>query len=77
MPYEYDFNQYSPDVQQWLLQQIDDAMYDMKQGQLFRNSAGHNYKILEDSPAGNVYVKVISDYPVNSTRYIEKAVVLS
>ena len=77
MPYEYDFNSYSPDVQRWILQQMDDAMYEMRQGELYQNSAGHKYKILKDSPVGEVYVKVMSDYPINSIRYVAKAVILS
>ena len=78
MPQDFDFSQYSPEVQQWVLQQMDDAMCPMRKGECYINSVGYEYRILEDSPAGELYVKAISDYPIKgSIRYISKAVILS
>ena len=72
---DYDLSKYEPDVQAWILQQMDAAV-PMYAGASYRNSMGYFYKVLEDSPDG-LYVKVASDYPINSIRIVAKAIVLS
>lgn len=74
MSEDYDVNIYEPDVQAWVLKQMEGDV-PMYAGEAYKNSAGHMYKVLEDS-LNSLYVKVISDYPVNSIRIVAKAVVL-
>ena len=77
-PQEYDFNKYTPEVQRYILQQMDDSMYPMRKNEIYVNSTGKEYLVLEDSPAGEVYVKVRTNcFSGTAERWVAKTVIVS
>lgn len=75
MTQDFDFEKYSPDVQAHFLQQMNDAMLPMYKGERYVNCGGNEYLVLEDSPAGNVYVHVKQQFKNGTAdRWVSKAV---
>lgn len=55
---ELRFEDYEPDVQEFLLQQEEDASFAMHHGERYINARGQHFIVLRDAPAGEVYVHV-------------------
>ena len=76
MPIDENDVLYTEDAKQWvsIIESTHPSLY---AGEKFCNSFGRNYLILEDSPNTNYYVRVKSDYPINSIRTIAKALLFA
>ena len=55
---EFDVNNYEPGVQKNLKDQADAAMLLMTKGEKYLNNQDQTFIVIDDSPAGNVYVHV-------------------
>lgn len=55
---ELQFEDYEPDVQEFLLRQEEDASFAMHRGERYINARGQYFTVLRDAPAGEVYVHV-------------------
>lgn len=78
MVQELKFEDYEPDVQQYLLNEIDCSYVDMKKGQVYTNNQGLTYTVLHDSPSGNVSVFVRQLIENGFTdRWVSKAILCS
>lgn len=78
MVQELRFEDYEPDVQRYLLNEIDCSYVNMKKGQIYTNNQGLTYIILNDSPSGNVSVHVWQALENGFTdRWMSKAILCS
>lgn len=55
---ELELEDYEPDVQEFLLQQEEDASFAMYRGERYVNARGQHFIVLRNAPAGKVYVYV-------------------
>lgn len=54
----FDINDYEPNVQKYMKTEHDAAKTSMKSGEIYVNGRGITFRVLEDAPIGDTYVKV-------------------
>lgn len=74
----WDIDGYELDVQHYIIEKMDCIDYAMEKGQTYVNSLGRAYIVLEDSPIGELIVKVKTDCPFGTAvRTVDKLILLS
>lgn len=54
----FDINNYEPDVKAYIRTEQAAANTSMKNGEIYVNGRGVTFRVLEDAPIGDTYVKV-------------------
>lgn len=73
-----DLTDYPPDVKTYMKDEAEAAKYDMSKGEIYKNSLGYMYKVIEDSPHGNMYVRVKFYFSLGTAiREVPKVVLIS
>lgn len=74
----YNLEDAPPDVQAYNISELDAAKYDMYKGEVYKNSLGYKYIVLEDSPRGKIEVKVYFPFSLGRAwRQVPKVVLIS
>lgn len=75
---DLDVNKYEPDVQNYIKQETEAEKIPMFKDDIFINSLGIAYKILEDAPQGCRFVRVKCNFNYGSAiREIPKIILIS
>ena len=73
-----ELSEYTPDVKAYMIDEANAAKYDMSKGEIYKNSLGYMYKVIEDSPHGNTHVKVKFYFSLGTAiREVPKVVLIS
>lgn len=73
-----DVEKYEKDVQEYSKMEYNAGSVSMKRNDIFTNSLGITYTVLEDAPEGDIYVRVACNFTYGSAiREIPKIILIS